>query len=89
METSFTGHFKKFTDAKKPVLTAASSGNVTTYAPLDIKALEKTMKPITTLLENYKHKLYCDKQIKDYVLDIEELSKSNNTNVTSYIEMVK
>jgi hypothetical protein len=47
------------------------------------------MKPITSLLENYKHKMYCDKQIKDYVLDIEELSKSNNTNVTSYIELVK
>jgi hypothetical protein len=89
LETKFSGLFDKFTDAKKPVLLAASSGNVTTYAPLDIKTLEKTMKPVTKLLEDYKHKMFCEKEIKDYVLDLEELSKSNSTTVKSYIQMVK
>lgn len=71
------------------MLTAAANGNITTYAPLDIKALEKTMKPITKLLEKYKQKLYCDKLIKDYGRDLEEIVKVNNSKVEKYTEYVK
>lgn len=66
------------------MLTAAANGNITTYAPLDIKALEKTMKPITKVLEQYKQKLYCDKIIKDYGRDLEEIVKVNNSKVDKY-----
>ena len=47
------------------------------------------MKPITRLLETYKHKLYCDKFIKDYTRDLEELAKVNNSKVEKYTELVK
>ena len=89
MQTEFDGHFLKFNAAKAPVLLAAANGNITTYAPLDIKALEKSMKPITKVLEIYKQKLYCDKFIKDYGRDLEELAKVNNSKVEKYTELVK
>lgn len=70
-------------------MVAAANGNITTYAPLDIKALEKTITPITKLLGTYKEKLYCDKIIKDYGRDLEEIAKVNGSKVEKYVELVK
>jgi hypothetical protein len=81
LNTKFDTLFSTFTAAKTPVLTAASTGNKTTYPALSIKALEKTMTPLTQLLEGYKHKLFCEHLIKDYSRDIEELAKSNSSKV--------
>ena len=89
LDSKFSTLFDAFTAAKTPVLLAAADYNKTTYPVLDIKALEKTMTPLTKLLEGYKHKLFCEKLIKDYSRDLEELAKSNKTIVQSYINMVE